>query len=353
MTASHATVNIINSISSATAARCKTATAAAVLVVGGLCLGAGCSTNPATGRLQWDTMSTDQEIAIGEEAKGELTTEYGGAIEDPALRDYVDQTGRRMTPHTEAFNPDLPWEFTLLDSEVINAFALPGGKVFLSRGLMSQMTNEAQVAGVVGHEIGHVTAQHTDDRISQAMIVAGLASASGAVAKQSDSDWSQVVPLVVGLGGQGYLLSYGRSQELEADKLGMRYMARAGYDPYGQLQVMQILEESRREAGGGAAPPEWLSTHPYPETRIANIRELLASEFRDTQNNPEYDLHERRFLDVARPRLDRLAQRARERGELPRSTFDPLIAALLFDPASPRTWCAHCRGEIEPHTASN
>lgn len=267
----------------------------------------GCSTNEATGRFQFNTMSTSQEISLGTEAMPALTKEYGGVVSDAVLRDYVTGIGLKLARFTEGANPELPWEFTLLDSEVINAFALPGGKVFMTRGLMSQMTNEAQLAGVLGHEIAHVTAQHTDDRIGQAMVISGIAMAAGVATKDSESAWAKVVPLVVGTGGQGYLLKFGRGQESESDKLGMRYMRRAGYDPAGQMQVMQILQNFAKEAGGDA-PPEWLSTHPYPETRIKRIKHLLATDFKRTQNNPQYGFFEARFQQTARARLDALAK---------------------------------------------
>lgn len=315
----------------------------------------GCSTNPATGRLQFDTYSTQEEIALGNSAKPQLTKEYGGEIKDSVLRDYVTGVGTELAKHTEAYNPDLPWEFTVLDSPVINAFALPGGKVFISAGLLARMNNEAQLAGVLGHEIGHVTAQHTDERIGQALVVAGIAGAAGVAANNSDDDWAKVVPVIVGVGGQGYLLRYNRGQELEADQLGMRYMARARYNPAGQKQVMQILEDSRVEAGGGT-PPEWLSTHPYPETRIREINNLLATNFKKTQNNPEYSLHEERFNRVARPRLDALElawlESATERRISPHPTGLAGVAhaiaqqstiAMVMNPAAMApTWCSVC-----------
>ncbi len=310
----------------------------AILIGFGLFCSA-CSTNAATGRLQWDRMSTKDEIALGEKAMPELTKEYGGMVNDDVLRDYVESIGLSMAEFTEADNPDLPWEFTLLDSDVINAFALPGGKVFLSRGLMTKMNSEAELAGVIGHEIGHVTAQHTDDRLTQSMILAGLVIASGVATSNSDSDLERAVPLVVGAGGQGYLLSFGRDQELEADRLGMRYMRRAGYDPRGQLLVMKILKQSADEAGSN--PPEWLSTHPHPETRIKAIRNLLKTDYKATQGNPAYSMYEDRFQSTARARLDALDKEAKIHGELPRGAFDNDIATLLFD-ATPSEWCNHC-----------
>ena len=297
------------------------------LAVVGMAALTGCTVNEATGRRQFNLMSTEEEIALGAEAMPELVKEYGGEVQDATLRDYVTKVGRELSRHTEGDASSLPWEFTLLDSDVINAFALPGGKVFMSRGLMEKMDNEAQLAGVLGHEIGHVTAQHVDERISQAYAVQFGASLAGAFTR--GSNYGQLVNLVVGVGGQGYLLKFSRDQESEADYLGMRYMARAGYDPKGQLQVMKILAAEERQG----TPPEFLSTHPYPETRIERINELLRTDFRKTQNNPEYQLHEERFERVAAPRLAAIEPR---RGR-------PLLAAAALE--DPSMWCAHCRGE--------
>ena len=198
----------------------------------------------------------------------------------------------RMVPHTEAENPSLPWEFTLLDSPVINAFALPGGKVFMSRGLAEKMTNEAQLAGVLGHEIGHVTAEHVPERIQTATNAGLLGSLASAIAGLGESAAiQQMTEAVVGYGGQGFLLSFGRGQELEADMLGMRYMSRAGDDPVAQRQEMAILAE----AAGVRRAPEFLSTHPHPESRINQINELPSSDYAALTGTPGVGLYESRF----------------------------------------------------------
>ncbi len=264
-------------------------------------MSAACSTNPATGRLQFDQLSPKQEVALGQQAMPDLVESYGGEVDDPVLKAYVEEVGRKMVPYTEAYNPELPWEFILLDSDVINAFALPGGKVFMSMGLLREMTNEAQLAGVLGHEIGHVTAQHIDERLSQATLLE-LGITLGQAMAGDSATTAQAVGLLGGIGGQGFLLKFGRDQESESDMLGMRYMSLAGYDPRGQLQVMQILDEAQKEAGGGA-PPEILSTHPMPSTRIDRIKELLRTEFAYTQNSSEYQLYEERFRSRVGNRL--------------------------------------------------
>jgi predicted Zn-dependent protease len=256
----------------------------------------GCTTNPATGRTFLAVLSRDQEAQLGSEAAPELRQQFGGAVEHRGLQEFVTQVGMSMVPHTEGYFRELEWEFTLLDSAVINAFALPGGKVFITRGLAERMSNEAQLAGVLGHEIGHVTAQHTSQRISQHLgLNLGLAAVGLAVGLSDPGGdvrrISEVAIPALAIGGNLVLLSFNRNEESESDYLGMRYMSRAGYNPRGQLEVMQILAEA---AGASPTTPQWLLTHPLPETRIRDIqRRLESNEF--AQATATLPMHEERF----------------------------------------------------------
>jgi beta-barrel assembly-enhancing protease len=166
--------------------------------------------------------------------------------------------------------------------------------VFISRGLLAHLSNEAEVAAVLGHEIGHVTGRHVDERISRATAVELGLALGGAMTE------SQVAQMVGGLFGQGYLLSFGREQELEADRLGLRYMTEAGYDPHAMLGVLRVLMESR---GPGGGPPEILSTHPNPERRLELVQNLLDQEYSHTRDNPEFRLFEGRFRQNAAPHV--------------------------------------------------
>ena len=287
----------------------------------------GCSTNPATGRSQLNLMSRSQEIALGEEAKSQLTGEYGGAIGDASVNTYFSNIGTDLSRQTEADFETLPWEFTLLDSEVLNAFALPGGKVFVSRGLAEKMDSEAELAFVMGHEVGHVTARHVNERISRQMIVAGAATAISIGAQVSDQDVIKYgLPAVVGVGAGAYLLKFGRDQESEADALGMRYMARAGYNPYGAYEAMGILAEA---AGDTQRQPEFLSTHPYPETRLKQIQTRLQKEYPDSLRDRDTKTYPGRYQSQM---LNGLAM-------LPPAPDAGM--ALAIGPAS--VWCAVCR----------
>lgn len=285
---------------------------------------AACSVNPATGSSQFNVLSRDEEIKMGKESTPELTKQYGGVVKNQALTAYVSEVGASLAKHTEADNPTLPWEFTLLDSKVINAFALPGGKVFISIGLMREMTNEAQLAAVLGHEIGHVTARHINDQMwrqGAAQIGVSIGAVLIGAEEQSVLDAGQQL---ASLG----LLKFNRDQESQADALGMRYMSKQGYDPLGALQVQQILQKAMQ----GGRQPELLSTHPYPETRMERIKQKLATEYKDTQNNPKYQLYDARFRERF---LSKLTQ-----GNDPATTRVGQI-----DLSRPATWCAHCAAE--------
>lgn len=264
---------------------------AGVLMMGVLVPMWGCTTNPTTGKSQFNMLSREQEIQIGTENTPAMVQEHGGVVANADLQAYVREIGMKLVAHTEGDNPTLPWEFTLLDSDIINAFAMPGGKVFITRGLAVKMSNEAQLAGVLGHEIGHVTARHINDAIARQAGYQGIGAVLGIGLGNSAA--SSALLQLYGAGGQGVLLKFGRDQESESDALGMRYMSKAGYNPLGQRQVMGILAEA--SAGGGGSWEEFLATHPYPETRIKRIDGLLEREYAHTQNNPAYTLGEEAF----------------------------------------------------------
>lgn len=296
-------------------------------VVGLLPLGA-CETNPTTGRSQLVGLSRAQEIQLGEEAKAQFTAESGGEVPDKQLDGYVDEVGRKLAAKTPADNPALPWEFTLLNSDVINAFALPGGKVFISKGLADKMTNEAQLAGVLGHEIGHVCARHTSERIGQAQLVGVTAALGGAAlgASGASAAVTQLGGLAINLGGTIIPLKFSRDQESEADALGMRFMVACNYNPAAQAQVMQILQKA--SASGGT--PEFLATHPYPETRIERINKDLATTYKYTQNNPQFQFYEVEFR----------TKYLKKSAMLPAPTHGADTRLALGDPT---VWCQHCR----------
>jgi len=298
----------------------------------------GCKTNPATGDRIFAVLTWEQEKQMGAEAAFAMGEQFGGAAPSDELQSYTDRVGEDLVQYIEEGIPSLEWEFTLLDSAVINAFALPGGKVFITRGLCERMTNEAQFAAVIGHEIGHVTGRHGNQRISQQMGLSGAVTL-GAIAvgmAEPDSDiarYGSVGVPALAMGGQLAVLSYGRGQELEADMLGARYMARAGYDPLGARQVQEIL----LEASGRVRPSliEGLqASHPYPQDRIDAIDDLLQGEYAYTQNNPDYQLYDVRWQRSFLSRLNTLPPPP----EPAQSSSGERDRSLML--AS--SWCLHC-----------
>lgn len=271
---------------------------AAVLMVCAVLPWVGCVTNPATGDTSLNLLSEQQEIQIGSDAEPKFIAENGGLIPSPEIQRYVEDLGQRLAAASE--RPDLPWSFNVLNSPVINAFALPGGKVFISRGLMSQMTNEAQLAGVLGHEVGHITAQHVNARMSQQMILQGIAAGVTVAGEATDNDTLRILGVGTSVGGGVYLLKFGRDQETQSDELGVRYMTRLGYSPWGQVQVMQILDAAQ----GNGRGPEFFATHPLPQTRIDRLEAYISEKYpnaprpdRDVESYGENDQY--RFAEQA------------------------------------------------------
>jgi predicted Zn-dependent protease len=290
----------------------------------------GCNTNAATGRNQLVALSRAEEIAIGEDSAPKLTAEYGGVVDSPDARAYLTAIGQDLASHTESDNPSLPWEFTLLDSDVINAFALPGGKVFVSRGLVELFENEAELAFVVGHEIGHVTARHASEAVARQQglqigstivgIGAQILTGAGGVSSQVVSLGSQALISGAGL----FALSYDRAQELESDKLGMRYMVRAGYDPAGAAGAMEVLVDA---AGGSASSADIFSTHPNPVARLEAIKDRIERVYPGAVGNPEFEVDQQEF--------ERRMLRPLASLPWPRHTGGPTTT---------HAWCLHCAG---------
>ncbi|MEK0081584.1 M48 family metalloprotease [Benzoatithermus flavus] len=252
--------------------------------------------NPATGEIQYTSMTPEDEKRIGAEENKKALAEFGGRYGDAKLQAYVERVGNRVKNASEL--ADQNFTFTVLDSDIVNAFALPGGYVYVTRGLLALANNEAELAGVLGHEIGHVTARHTAQRYDRAQVATGgalLGTLLGAVAgAYVGGDLGQMIARGVGQGAQtlatAYVQGYSREQELEADQLGIRYLGRAGYDPAAMATFLEALEANERfEAAhgqAGAAVPDWLRSHPRTPDRImAAVRAVSAEQPGARQEN--------------------------------------------------------------------
>jgi predicted Zn-dependent protease len=250
---------------------------AALIAVGSLITYYGTQVyNPITEEVQHIDITVEQEIALGLQAAPEMAAEYGGLHPDPAAQALVDDVGGHIVAQSRAQGSDYPFEFYVLaDAQTINAFALPGGPVFITQALLDRLETEGQLAGVLAHEIGHVVARHSAEHIAKARLTEGLTGAAVIASYDPDDPSSQRTAQVAMLIGQLVNLKYGRDDELESDRLGVRYMSEAGYDPRAMIAVMEVLAS----ASEGARPPEFFSTHPNPENRIENIQAAIQAEF--------------------------------------------------------------------------
>jgi predicted Zn-dependent protease len=235
---------------------------------------ASCAVNPATGARQLTFVGESQEIAMGRESDPQIVAQMG-LYPDSSVQRYVGELGLRMAAVSE--RPDLPWTFRVLDDPTVNAFALPGGFIYVTRGILTHLTSEAQLAGILGHEIGHVTARHSVNQMSRAQLAQGLLTV-GSVLSEEVRRYGGLAAQATGL----LFLRFGRDDELESDALGLRYMTRVGYDPSELAGVMEMLDRTSELASGGSGRlPQWLSTHPNPENRVQRIQQRIAA-------TPEY-----------------------------------------------------------------
>jgi predicted Zn-dependent protease len=244
----------------------------AVLLLSTLSLSlAGCSVNPATGKQQLNLYSEAEEIEMGKQADEEIVASVG-LYEDPELQDYVADLGMQIASSSE--RPHLPWSFKIVDDPAVNAFALPGGYVYITRGLLTHLESEAELVAVLGHEVGHVTARHGVNQASkQALAMAGVGIG---LAIFVDPDVEDLAGIAAGLGMSLLFLKYGRDDERQADDLGLRYVVRTGHDPRQMPELFSVLEGVEKVAGVGRLP-NWLSTHPNPGARRERIQKEVAA----------------------------------------------------------------------------
>lgn len=208
-----------------------------------------CAGGPPAGAPRTVAARSAAEQQAGDQNHPQILQQFGGEVQDPAIRAYVDEIGRKLVRQTE--QPGAKWKFTVLDSPVVNAFALPGGYVYVTRGLIALANDEAELAGVIGHEIGHVTAAHSANRQERSTLaqlgVLG-AQVAGAVAGLS-GPLLDMLGQASGAAGQAYVASYSRTQEFEADQLGVRYLAAAGYDPSAEADFLASLQAEIHPSG--------------------------------------------------------------------------------------------------------
>lgn len=229
--------------------------------------------NPLTGEQQQVSLTPAEEVAMGLQSAPQMAQEYGGLYPDDKVQQQIKTIGNGLVQtfnkEVESFGHGNPYKFdfhVLRDPQTVNAFALPGGQVFITVGLLSRLKSEDQIAGVLGHEIGHVVYRHSSEQMAKTEFYSGLAGAATAAA--GDMGASQIANYVA----QMKLMKFGRDDELESDEFGIKYMIKSGYNPEAMVEVMEILAA----ASGGKSRDEFMSSHPSPENRIGKIREHIA-----------------------------------------------------------------------------
>lgn len=269
----------------------------------------GCAVNPVTGKSQLMLMNESQEIAIDRKnAPHQFSSDYGSVM-DPALNRYVDRTGKVIAARTH--RPNMPYSFSAVAANYVNAYAFPGGSIAVTRGILLQLDNEAELSALIGHELGHVNARHTAEQMSKGMLtqmlVMGAATAVGA-----QSPGYKKMAEQLGMMGAGALLaSYSRDNEREADALGMEYMVRSGYSPEGMVGLMELLKEMSSHKASAA--DLLFATHPMGDERYRRALETARSGYGGARDLP---LHKERYMDhTARLRAIRGAVERLQKGE--------------------------------------
>ena len=248
----------------------------AVIAIGGYFLGTRNEYNPITQENQRISLTVQEEIALGLQSAPQMAAEFGGLDPDENLQARIDEIGQRLVESSEASKTDYPFDFHVLaDTQTVNAFALPGGQIFITRALLNVLETEGEVAGVLGHEIGHVVGRHSAEQIAKSQLIQGLAGAAGVGLYDPENPSSASAAQMAQMVGAMITMKYGRDDELQSDRLGVRFLADSGYDPRAMIRVMEALEV----ASGGARQPEFMSTHPDPGNRTGEIQQAIEAEF--------------------------------------------------------------------------
>jgi len=231
---------------------------------------AGCSVNPVTGKRELIFIPESQEIAMGVQAAPQFEKEFGGTVPNDRLQGYIQELGKKIAAVSDR---QMPWDFALVGSKTPNAFALPGGKVFVTAGLFGSLANERQLAAVLGHEIGHVCAKHNVKGLQRQMTAEVFASVAGKLA----GDKAEAAEAAAKIAGNMAVMKYSRDDEYQADALGVKYMEKAGFNPWGMVETLEFLLKL-----GGSEPSkfeEMFQTHPLTSARVKQAKDKVSAEY--------------------------------------------------------------------------
>jgi len=254
-------------------------------------LAAGCATNPVTGKSQLMLMSESQEIEVDKQnAPHQFSTDYG-PVQNGVLNGYLEQTGKKLS--TQTHRPQMPYSFRAVNATYVNAYAFPGGSIAATRGILLSLESEAELAALLGHELGHVNARHTAEQMSKGTLTQLLVIGAAVAAGTQGKDWGQVAQIAGMIGGSALLAKYSRDNEREADALGMEYMVRGEYSPQGMVELMDMLKGlSKQKAGISQA---LFATHPMSMERYRTAVGRVQSSYAAARNNPIY---RERYMDM-------------------------------------------------------
>lgn len=258
--------------------------------LGALALVAGCAKNPVTGESQFMLVSEDQEVALDKQASPYQFSNDYGAVQDTSLNGYVGNVGMHLAKASH--RPDMPYSFRCLNATYVNAYAFPGGSIGVTRAIMLELENEAELAALLGHEIGHVNARHTAARMSKQQGMGLLVGLGSAAAGAYSSGLGSLVSQAGGFGASALLASYSRDDERQADDLGMEYMLRGGYDTEGMVGLMEMLNEQHKRKPSSLEV--MFSTHPMSSERLATARAAAAGKY---ATSSDFKLYSERYKD--------------------------------------------------------
>lgn len=277
----------------------------------------GCATNPVTGESQFMLMSEQEEIQIDQQySPYQLSADYG-ITQDRGLETYIDQTGQRLAALSH--RPRMPYRFNVVNATYINAYAFPGGTISATRGILLKLNDEAELASLLGHELGHVNARHTAQQMSQAMLTQTLVGGAAAIVGSQGSALGDLTTQLGSIGAGALLASYSRDNERQADDLGLRYMAAAGYDPQGFVGLMDMLRTLNKQQPN--AVQLMFSTHPMSDERYQSAVQATRTRYAQAQGS----LYRERYMDhTAGLRRQRGAIEAMQNGEkeMARKSYD-------------------------------
>ena len=277
------------------------------MLAGGLVI--GCATDPVTGRQQFMLVSEEEEIQVDKQyAPLQFSADYG-PTQDQKLNAYIDRVGKKMAARTH--RPHMPYSFRVVNATYVNAYAFPGGSIAATRGILLKLENEAELAGLLGHELGHVNARHTAEQLSKGMLTQAVVGGISILAGAQGAGYGELASQLGSISAGALLASYSRDNEREADALGMKYMVEGGYGSKGFVGLMDMLNNlSKRKLGSAEL---LFATHPMSDERFQTAVNAAQTTYRSAQNKP---LYRERYMDnIAKLRAQRNAIEQMQKGQ--------------------------------------